>query len=1505
MTDPNTTNKANSKREKFYRQLNQTKAYLHFLNGPSFEGYLNIPSNHELLKDGIWGEAAFTSGMTGYQETISDPSFLGQHIIFSAPHIGNYESSPKQNQSSQTHASSIIAKDFSYNQYLYEIHQEQKTPLFTCLDTRSLVRLITQKRSDHITVISTSPTPPSEKEFSQAQLKCERLDLVSVESAIEEIPGENPIVLIDYGCKQAIIERIKTFKRPFVRLPYNVTAQEVLRYNPRLIFLSNGPGDPKKYIEQIEVVKSLLTTNIPIRGICLGHQLIGMALGAQTFKLPFGQRGVNHPVLDHVSGEVLITSQNHGYSIEESSFNQISEALKNPLKKEIIIQHTSIFDQSIEGISSLDHHLKSVQFHPEAHPGPSDADVFFCEIESFLDLHEKQESPSPIEKTKLYPLPDLVTNSKKFESKYKKILLVGSGPIKIGQASEFDYSGTQACKSLRELGIDVVLLNSNPATIMTDAEMAYRTYVEPITKETIKKIIEKENVDAVLSTMGGQTALNICIELEEEKYLEERGVELLGANVDTIKKTEDRELFAKELATLGYQTGRRYQAHSMGEALELASTKVGYPLIIRRDFALGGKGAALVYNQDELNDVFKTDIKFPITMEKSLVGHKEVELEVMVDKERNGVIICSIENIDPCGIHTGDSITVAPALTISDRCYQKLRTIALNVAKHMGVVAGGANVQFAINPNDEDDIVVIEMNPRVSRSSALASKATGYPIAKISAQLAVGLTLKEILNDITQVSPVAFEPTLDYIAIKIPIFPFNKFPTSSKVLGPQMRSVGEVLALGSTFNEAVMKALRSLEMGLEIPSLGQLRTTPFDMNREYLEQRLQTPSELSIVTCLEALRTGFSIEEIFKLSKITPWFVEQLNKIIQAEKELSSTKSESLENLFKTSDSFAYYKGLGFSDKHLALLSNHSHEDILAYRFKNKLFPNFKAVDTCSGEFKAMTPYFYSTWFHQRNLPEEFEEATPLSKSNQSIAIFGSGPNRIGQGIEFDYSCVKACQELEELNTKSIMINSNPETVSTDYDSSDRLYLSPLYSEDLFDILLHESPNGVISCFSGQTGIKVRAHIEAEFRKKFASFNFLGSSMDTLDRTEDRKRFYEVTKEVALSHTKSMEITGHKNLVNAMVEIGMPVIIRPSYVIGGESMFIFYSHDDLTNLPEAMKEQLKTSATVFQVENYLENAIEYDVDLVRDAEGNYIFTVCEHIEYAGVHSGDSGMICPPVILSDETLQLMEEISAQLADKLEVIGPINFQFAVKNGSIYCIEANPRGSRTLPFLSKATNVSLPKMATRAMLGHSLSKAEKKPSSKAFCVKQSTFPFDRFVQDNIILGPKMRSTGETMGIDRDKEHAILKSYLGNYPKISQSGKIMISMAEPTKEILLPYLKTLHQKGYRFMGTKGSAQYIKRQGIDCQAVAKINEDGISIIEALKDEEIVMVFNTPMNLGDSKSDGEIIRNTAIQYGIPCFTRVENIKAVTESIVGSQISEIYPFSLQEMHNNEV
>ena len=1456
----------------FLKSLKKTKCFLYFKGGTNFTGWVNLDKNDERLKEGIWGEATFTTAMSGYQETITDKSFLGQHIIFATAHVGNYPSSDRDLQASKSYASSIIAKNFSYNKFL----SKTKVPIFTCFDTRALIKYITSKKGSHTSVITTNKKSPEKKSFSDKKLICNKLELVSKKGMQIIIKGKNPIVLIDYGCKNGIIENLKKLRLPLVIVGAETNAEKIISLSPRLIFLSNGPGDPRVHKYQIEVLKQIFKSNIPIRGICLGHQLLTLALGGKIIKLPFGQRGTNHPVIEHTTGKILITSQNHGYATEEKSIEKIKK--DKSLNKEFYISYTSLFDCSVEGLASTDGFLKSVQFHPEASPGPNDAIGFFEEITTYLN---KKQKITKVNTLKLEPFISLQKTIKK-KIPYNKILIIGSGPIKIGQASEFDYSGTQACKVLVEIGVEVVLLNSNPATIMTDPSIATKTYIEPITKDTLKKIVKREKIDAILSTMGGQTALNLCMDLSEENYFKRNKIELLGANIDTIRKTEDRDMFAAEVESLGYKAGKRFNVFSKNECLKTSEKKLSYPLIIRRNFALGGQGAVTVSSKNELKKILDADMIFPATLERGLYGWKEIELEVMVDKEQNAVIVCSIENIDPCGVHTGDSITVAPAQTLSDNLYHRLRTMSLNIAKHMGVVAGGANVQFAINPKDEDDVVVIEMNPRVSRSSALASKATGYPIAKISALLSVGYTLKEIINDITKVSPVAFEPTLDYVAVKIPIFPFNKFPMSSKVLGPQMKSVGEVLALGGNFNEAFMKALRSLEIGLELPHLSRLSfVKEKKMTVSFIKERLSTTYQLSLLTAMEGYRLGMTTKNISLISKIDSWFLRQVEQIVVNEKEISTKIN--VNNISK--EDMIFYKGIGFSDKHLALLLGSRQEDIFMYRMENNIRSVFKAVDTCSGEFSAKTPYFYSTYASSTN------EAKPIGR--KGIVVMGSGPNRIGQGIEFDYSCVKSCETLRSKGIKAIMINSNPETVSTDYDTSDRLYITPLYHEDIFGILIYENPKGFITSFSGQTGIGVRRHIENTFMNRYKKINFLGSSLSVIESTENRNLFAKILKGFDISKTRSKEVSGYKQFINSIVdEIGFPAIIRPSYVIGGDSMYILNSFKDIQNLPKEITYQLEINK--IQVENYLENAIEYDVDLIRDKYGNNVFTICEHTERAGVHSGDSGTITPPVKLKGNILTKLKNISIELANKMNVIGSINFQFAVENNqNIFCIEANPRGSRTLPFLGKANKLDLPGISTKAMLGEKIK--SNKMSSLFYAVKQPTFPFDRFLEDNIILGPKMRSTGESFGIDRKASHAVLKSHLGNYSEVTAKGNIFISLSIEGKDILVPYLEDLHKLGYRFWATEGTHKNIIEKGVKCKKVSKNN-----VLDVIKNENFKLVFNTSNNLNSVVLNSKKIRNLAVAYGIPCFTREETIIELVKSIIAVDPTDLKPINLQEI-----
>ena len=967
----------------------------------------------------------------------------------------------------------------------------------------------------------------------------------------------------------------------------------------------------------------------------------------------------------------------------------------------------------------------------------------------------------------------------------KKILLIGSGPIIIGQACEFDYSGTQACKALREEGYKVVLVNSNPATIMTDPETADATYIEPLTADILEMIIKKEKPDALLPTMGGQTALNLAVELADKGILAQYGVELIGAKLHAIKKAEDRELFKEAMKKIGLEVPKSAHVGSLKEGLD-AVEEIGFPAILRPSFTLGGTGGGIAYNLEEYQILLERGLKLSpvkqILVEESALGWKEYELEVMRDGKDNVVIICSIENLDPMGVHTGDSITVAPAQTLTDKEYQRMRDASIAIIREIGVDTGGSNIQFALNQNN-GKMVVIEMNPRVSRSSALASKATGFPIAKIAAKLAIGLTLDEIPNDITRETPASFEPTIDYVVTKIPRFAFEKFPEADPTLTTQMKSVGEAMSIGRTFKESLQKAIRSLEIGIH-------GFDDIQADSSVIKAKLKTPNAERIWYVAQALRTGMSIQEIYELTWIDPWFLENIRQIIEMEEEIK-VKSEKLKvKSAEFVEMIKDAKSYGFSDRRLAQLLKVQEADIRNLRKQNNLRAVYKMVDTCAAEFAAYTPYMYSTYevpFYrvqgvedsriQGSTPAVECEANPGSR--KKVIILGSGPNRIGQGIEFDYCCVHAVFALRELGFETIMVNCNPETVSTDYDTADRLYFEPLTIEDVLNIIDVEKPEGVIVQFGGQTPLKLAVPLEKEGVK------ILGTSPDSIDRAEDRKRFKKLLHKLNLKQAESDTAMSVEEAISAARKIGYPVMVRPSYVLGGRAMEIVY---DEQSLREYMVRAVKASPKhPVLVDKYLEDAIEVDVDAISDGNDVIIGGVMEHIEEAGVHSGDSACSLPPHSLSKEIIAEIEQQTKALAKELDVIGLMNVQFAVKNQDIYILEVNPRGSRTIPFVGKATGVPLAKIAAKLMVGKTLKELgltqEKRISHIA--VKEAVFPFDRFYGVDTILGPEMKSTGEVMGIDDDFGLAFGKSQTACGNKIPLSGKIFISLKDKDKPL------------------------------------------------------------------------------------------------------------------------
>jgi len=1059
----------------------------------------------------------------------------------------------------------------------------------------------------------------------------------------------------------------------------------------------------------------------------------------------------------------------------------------------------------------------------------------------------------------------------------KKILIIGSGPIIISQACEFDYSGTQACKALKEEGYEVILINSNPATIMTDPETADRTYIEPITPEAVAKIIEKERPDAILPTLGGQTGLNTAVGVAKLGVLEKYGVELIGASLEVIHKAEDREKFRDAMEKIGLRVPRSGFARSMSDVLKVAD-EIGFPIIIRPSFTLGGTGGGVAYNREDLLDISKQGLDASmigeIMLEESVLGWKEYELEVMRDKADNVVIICSIENFDAMGVHTGDSITVAPAQTLTDVEYQEMRNASIAILREIGVETGGSNVQFAVNPKN-GEMVVVEMNPRVSRSSALASKATGFPIAKIAAKLAVGYTLDEIPNDITRETMASFEPTIDYVVTKIPRWTFEKFPETEDLLTTSMKSVGETMAIGRTFKESLQKAVRSLEIG----RFGLLQQLPPDIEsaEEFLIPKLTTPNSLRLFYIATAIQCGMPIEDISRYTYIDPWFLHHIKEIVDSE--------NAFRVLSPSGETLREAKALGFSDRTLAQLWNKTEEQIRDLRMHHKVIPVYKLVDTCAAEFEAFTPYFYSTY--------ETEDESRAS-SKKKVVILGGGPNRIGQGIEFDYCCVHASFALREEGFESIMVNSNPETVSTDYDTSDKLYFEPLTLEDVLHILDTEKPYGVIVQFGGQTPLNLARDLAA------AGAPILGTSSEAIDRAEDRERFGDIVRKLKLNQPDNDTVTHIEAALKAAERIGYPVLVRPSYVLGGRAMEIVY---DAATLREYMERALLISPDhPILIDKFLEDAVELDVDAISDGTDTVIGGIMEHIEEAGIHSGDSACVLPPFSFSEDLLKTIEKQTLMLARELGVVGLMNIQYAIKDGVLYVLEVNPRASRTVPFVSKAIGVPLAKLATKVMLGKSLKELgfTGKNRPKHISVKESVFPFNRFPNADIILGPEMKSTGEVMGIDRSFGIAFAKSQMAAGFQLPRKGTVFISVHDHHKDKMVPIARTLKDMGFRLLATRGTAAYLKGNGIQSDTICKVSEGRPHVVDFIKNGDIHLVINTGIGRRSSL-DAYHIRRGALMYNIPYTTTIAGARAVSEAIGALQKEEWQVCPLQDYY----
>jgi len=1063
----------------------------------------------------------------------------------------------------------------------------------------------------------------------------------------------------------------------------------------------------------------------------------------------------------------------------------------------------------------------------------------------------------------------------------KSILIIGAGPIVIGQACEFDYSGAQACKALKEEGYRVILVNSNPATIMTDPELADATYIEPIQWEVVKRIIEEEKPDAILPTMGGQTALNCALDLHREGVLEEHGIEMIGADREAIDKAEDRDKFRTAMQKIGLDMPRAAVAHSIEESLQVQA-QVGFPTVIRPSFTMGGSGGGIAYNKEEFLEICERGLDLSPTnellIEESILGWKEYEMEVVRDCNDNVIIICSIENLDPMGVHTGDSITVAPAQTLTDKEYQIMRNASIEVLREIGVETGGSNVQFAINP-ENGRMIIIEMNPRVSRSSALASKATGFPIAKIAAKLAVGYTLDELKNDITGgATPASFEPTIDYVVTKIPRFTFEKFPTADSRLTTQMKSVGEVMAIGRTQQESLQKAIRGLEIGKD--GFDEIMDLTADDAKDVLMQGCKTVRPERLWYLAEAFRFGMSVDELYELTKVDKWFLVQIEDIVLNENEL---RKKQLSDISKQ-EMFSL-KRKGFSDRRLAKVLNSNEQDVRAHRHKLEIRPVYKRVDTCAAEFSTDTAYMYSTY-------EEECEAKPTNKDK--IMVLGGGPNRIGQGIEFDYCCVHAAFAMRDDGFETIMVNCNPETVSTDYDTSDRLYFEPLTLEDVLELIDLEKPKGVIVQYGGQTPLKLARDLEA------AGAPIIGTTPDSIDLAEDRERFQQLIESLNLKQPDNRTARDMETAVTQAEEIGYPLVVRPSYVLGGRGMEIVYNETELRRYMNEAVEVSNDSPVL--LDRFLDDAVEVDVDAICDGTDVLIGGIMEHIEQAGIHSGDSACSLPPYTLSKEIQDRLREQITAMAHGLKVVGLMNTQFAIKGDDIYVLEVNPRASRTVPFVSKAIGQPLAKIAARCMAGTSLKEqgALKEIIPKYYSVKEAVFPFNKFPGVDPALGPEMKSTGEVMGVGYSFAEAFAKSQLGASVILPTSGKAFISVRDTDKTRIVEVGRSLIELGFSLVATGGTADMIENAGMECQRVNKVGQGRPHIVDMIKNDEINLIVNTTEGT-QAIADSATIRSNALQHKVTYTTTISGGSALCMAMKLSSETNVY--SIQSLHKD--
>jgi carbamoyl-phosphate synthase large subunit len=1411
------------------------------------------------------GEVVFNTAMTGYQEVLTDPSYAGQMVCMTYPLQGNYGVRDADAESSRPWARALIVRwacpvpsHHSSQGSLDEYLKRWKVPAITEIDTRALTRHLRTHGALRavLTHESTAPSQARLAELAEAARRVTPLseqDLVaqasrtSTEEWLEALPPELrlgqraegaglSIAVVDYGVKSNILRSLRERGCRVVVLPHTATWSDVESTGADGMVLANGPGDPAVLDGPVELARQAIG-RIPIFGICLGHQILGRAAGASTSRLPFGHHGANHPVKDLETGRVHITSQNHEFQVDAASLPA----------GDFFVSQRNLNDGSVEGLSHRTLPAFSVQYHPEGCPGPQDNQHLY---DRFVEMVAHWAQPANRVGRPLLP----AVGGAAQPEKPRKVLILGSGPIVIGQAAEFDYAGTQACKALREEGIETVLVNSNPATIMTDEEVADRVYLEPLTVESVERVIARERPDALLPTLGGQTGLNLATELAAAGVLDRYQVRLLGAGIETIRKAEDRQAFKDMLQGIGEPVPISRVCESLDDVREFA-VEVGLPLVIRPAYTLGGTGGGFVTNEADLERIATGGLNaspiHQVLIERSLWGWKEIEYEVMRDAADTCITVCNMENLDPMGVHTGDSIVVAPAQTLSDRDHQMLRSSAIRIIRALGI-EGGCNVQFALDPKSST-YYVIEVNPRVSRSSALASKATGYPIARVAAKVAVGRRLEEIRNEVTGRTFAAFEPALDYCVVKIPRWPFDKFPAGDRRLGTQMASTGEVMAIERTFEAALVKAMRSLEQ--KPPATAELGPETIDQ-----------PNDRRLFALLNALRNGASVQSLAERSGIDRWFIDRMANIVRLEVE----------------GDLRELRRAGFSDAMVAALRGETVESAN---------PTYKLVDTCAAEFEAATPYYYSCW-------EEENESTPVAgagraqgaASPRSALVIGSGPIRIGQGIEFDYCSVHAAWSLREAGVRAVLVNSNPETVSTDFDTSDRLYFDPLDLDGALHVAQIEQVDGALVQFGGQTAINLAEALNQH------DVAIMGSSVEAIDLAEDRRAFAKALDAIGIPQPVGGTTTSVEEAVAIAERAGYPVLVRPSYVLGGRAMEIVRNREELRRYMFWAIGAMPRGTVL--VDKYLQGT-EVEVDAITDGETVVIPGVMQHVERAGVHSGDSYAVYPAQSLEASELDHVVDYTVKIARHLRLRGMVNVQYVVHRGHVYVLEVNPRSSRTVPFLSKVTGVPMVRLATRVMLGEKLAdmgwSTGLVPARDLVAVKAPVFSMNKLPAVDSYLGPEMKSTGEAIGIAGTLNEALRKAFAASGMQIERGGTALLTIADVDKPELLPIVSRLVQMGWSLVATDGTARALRQAGFSPRVVAKIGEAGPTVVDIITQGQVDLVINTMSNIyaepgevgGPVFKDGFEIRRAAVERRIPCLTSLDTATALLESAVAA------------------